>query len=313
MTTRVTQQPRWNLEGYLKSRVALVEEALSRYLSPEGYPRRPGEAHPPRLFEAMGYSLFAGGKRLRPVLLLAATEAVGGEAEKALPAAAAIEMIHTYSLIHDDLPAMDNDSLRRGRPTNHVVYGEALAILAGDGLLTEAFYLLAQEGPRAGWDTDLTVAVIRELARAAGPRGMVGGQSWDILLEGTLVDRETLEMIHRHKTGALLQAAVAIGGRIGGAESHLLKALQTYGACIGLAFQIADDILDVRGSQEMLGKRVQKDARQEKNTFPRLMGVEASQALCQELIETAVAALKPVGPAAQPLQEIAWYVFRRDH
>jgi geranylgeranyl diphosphate synthase type II len=261
----------------------------------------------------MHYSLFAGGKRIRPILALAATEAVGGTVQRTLVAAAALEMIHTYSLIHDDLPAMDNDTFRRGRPTNHTVHGEAMAILAGDGLLTHAFVLLAEESLRESWDPLLTLQVIREVGSAAGPMGMVGGQALDIGWEGKKVDLRILESIHRNKTGALIRAAVRVGGLVGGASPGALDALSGYGEHVGLAFQIADDILDVEGSPAAMGKGTQKDAAQKKNTYPELMGLKEARLRLNRLIEDAVTALGSFDGKADPLRAIARFIGEREN
>src|SRR5579864_2568506 len=227
---------------------------------------------PPRLQEAMAYSLQAGGKRLRPILVLLSCEACGGTVEAALPAACAVEMVHTYSLIHDDLPAMDNDDLRRGRPTNHIVFGEALAILAGDGLLTLAFEVLARDVVPA----ETAAACCADLARAAGMAGMVGGQVADLEAEGrTVASLEELEGIHRRKTGALLASGLTMGARIARAGNDDLHRLSSFGRCLGLAFQITDDLLDVCGSVQTLGKAVQKDASHGKLTYPSLLGEDA--------------------------------------
>src|SRR5579864_3779639 len=227
---------------------------------------------PSQLREAMAYSLLAGGKRLRPILVLLSCEACGGTTEAALPAACAIEMVHTYSLIHDDLPAMDNDDLRRGRPTNHVIFGEALAILAGDGLLTLAFEVLARNISPA----ETAAACCADLARAAGMAGMVGGQVADLEAEGrTVASLEELEGIHRRKTGALLASALTMGARIAQAGNEDRHRLANFGRCLGLAFQITDDLLDVCGSVQTLGKAVQKDASHGKLTYPSLLGEDA--------------------------------------
>jgi len=240
---------------YLRSTCERVEAALDGSLGPE---------RPEQLREAMRYSLLAGGKRLRPVLCLAACELACGDSALAMPTAVALEMIHTMSLIHDDLPAMDNDDLRRGRPTNHKVYGEANAILAGDALLTRAFEMVALRSP--GVPAERLLAVVGELSLAAGAPGLVGGQVVDLECEGKSVDLETLEYIHLHKTGALLRACVLSGALIAGAAEPLLEALRTYARGIGLAFQIIDDILDVTASSEVLGKTAGKDLTADKTT-----------------------------------------------
>jgi geranylgeranyl diphosphate synthase type II len=265
---------------------------------------------PPVLREAMRYSLLAGGKRLRPVLVIASYEACGGRPEDILGCAAALEFVHTYSLIHDDLPAMDNDEMRRGRPTSHKVYGEAIAILAGDGLLTEAFHLLARNERVKG---DHLAQAVRELSRAAGVRGMVGGQALDILSENAEPDGGTLESIHRRKTGALIAAAVRLGGIMAGAPGETMKALTAYGENLGLAFQVVDDILDVRGEAAVLGKSTGSDEKRRKMTYPALYGVEASMKKAEELIGRAIEALEPLSGRAEPLVEIARYMLKRSH
>jgi geranylgeranyl diphosphate synthase type II len=265
---------------------------------------------PPRLQEAMAYSLEAGGKRLRPILVLLSCEASGGSVEAALPAACAIEMVHTYSLIHDDLPAMDNDDLRRGRPTNHVVFGEALAILAGDGLLTLAFEVLARDVS----PPEIAAACCADLARAAGMAGMVGGQVADLEAEGRTVSLlDELEGIHRRKTGALLASSLTLGARIARAGNEDLHRLASYGRCLGLAFQITDDLLDVCGTTQSLGKAVQKDASRGKLTYPSLLGEEASVLRAQCQIAEACEWIKPFGDRGRRLDALAQFVLERDH
>ena len=226
-------------------------------------------------------------------------------------AASAIEVIHTYSLIHDDLPAMDDDDLRRGRPTNHKVYGDAIAILAGDGLLTEAFLMILDNGGKVS-QAD-AVAALRELAAAAGPAGMVGGQVVDIISENIEPDADKLKYIHEHKTGALLRASVRIGAILAGADDEKLDSLSIYGDCLGLAFQIVDDILDVKGDEKELGKPVGSDEEKNKMTYPALFGIDKSMQRAKELIDDAVIAIKGFGPEADPLRSIADYMIRRTH
>ncbi len=298
---------------HLKPRQQAIEAALGNTL------RRLCGDTPPALAEAMGYSLLAPGKRLRPLLVILACEAAGGSQAQALPAACAVEMVHTYSLIHDDLPAMDDDDLRRGLPTCHKKYGEALAILAGDALLTMAFEVLGQGyGPK-------TVAVsCVELARGAGASGMVGGQVLDLEAEAD-TGRSTpadhlarLEDIHRRKTGALFRAALRLGVFAAQAETDdgvstkTLAAIDRYAAAFGLAFQVTDDLLDVESSTEQTGKRVGKDAARGKLTYPGLLGVEASRRKAQELGQDAVTAAGQLGPSGHPLAELARYVVQRD-
>ncbi len=294
-----------DLKKYLAERVAQVDAGLKKYL--------PSEAtRPQHLHEAMHYSLFAGGKRIRPVLMMAACEAVGTDAACVLPAACAIEMIHTYSLIHDDLPAMDDDDFRRGRPTNHKVFGEATAILAGDALLTEAFVLLSNPLVwDAAVDSRTICSVIQHLACASSSLGMVGGQVVDMESEGQTIELAELEYIHRHKTGALISAAINVGGLIGGAAAPEATALEVYGKAAGLAFQVADDILDIVGDQAELGKDVGSDESRGKATYPALLGLDGARDYARELKERALQALTPLGDAAAPLREIARYIVDR--
>lgn len=300
-----------SLAEYIAARRARIDEALSRFLS------APPDV-PLGVYEAMRYSLDAGGKRLRPILTLASAEAVAASAtyseraiELALPAACAVELIHTYSLIHDDLPAMDDDSLRRGRPTNHVVHGEAMAILAGDGLLTEAFALLSAE-PR---DPDLAARKIRTIhtiAIAAGASGMVGGQAIDLLAVGTSAfDAHSLQDMHARKTGALIRAAAVAGAIMGGGSDVAIHAVEEYGRHLGLAFQIVDDILDIEGDARNLGKTAGKDAKAGKPTYPSTFGLDASRRLAAERHDAAITALRSAGLHASRLADIAAWVIQR--
>jgi geranylgeranyl diphosphate synthase type II len=258
----------------------------------------------------MRYSLLAGGKRLRPILCLAACELAGGTADQAMATAVALEMIHTMSLIHDDLPAMDNDDLRRGRPTSHKVFGEANAILAGDALLTRAFEMVALRSP--GVPPERLLRVVGELALASGAPGLVGGQVVDLECEGQSVDLDTLEYIHLHKTGALLRACVISGALIAGAPEPLLKALGVYARGIGLAFQIIDDILDVTASSEVLGKTAGKDLTADKTTYPKLLGLAESRRRADVLVLEAKNSLEPWRERAAPLLAMADYITSRD-
>ena len=271
----------------------------------------PSDTVPPQqLHQAMRYSLLAGGKRLRPTLVLASGEAFGAEADDLMPAACAIEMIHTYSLIHDDLPAMDNDDLRRGRPTCHKAFGEAVAILAGDALLTQAFRVLASDAP--GRNPERQVRVIREFATAAGTvEGMIGGQMADIENEGKQVDSSTLEYIHRSKTGALITAPVVVGGLIAGASDEQIEKLRAYGERIGLAFQIADDMLDVTSTSEQLGKTPGKDQAARKATYPAIHGMAASEARARELVNEAVEVASSLRVDSRILEELARFIIAR--
>ena len=294
----------WQLQPYLKERVRLVDSALDRYL--------PGtETLPSRLHEAIRYSVFAGGKRIRPILMLAACEAVGGEIKNLLPAACAIEMVHSYSLIHDDLPAMDDDDFRRGNLTNHKVYGEATAILAGDGLLTEAFILLSNKDVWGDVPVEKAREAINIIAKSSGSRGMVGGQVVDMEAEKTPIDLPTLEYIHTHKTGALILAAVEVGALLGGASVEQRRALCRYGAAAGLAFQVADDILDIVADQSQLGKDVGSDQQRGKATYPALLGLTGARQHADELRKRALSALDIFSVSAQPLREIANYIVDR--
>lgn len=294
-----------DLKAYLKQKAALVDEAIERFLPAP-------DTMPTKLHQAMRYSVMAGGKRVRPVLVLSACAAVGGDEKNALPAACAMEMIHTYSLIHDDLPAMDDDDFRRGRPTNHKVYGEATAILAGDALLTEAFNLLSDSRINSNVPSEVLLRVCNTIARCAGSMGMVGGQVVDMESEGKQIDFPTLEYIHTHKTGALILAAIQSGAMIGGADERTFDALTRYGGAVGLAFQVADDILDVVGDSQALGKSAGSDEARGKNTYPALIGLDASRSRARDLVNVAHKAIETLGEAAEPLRAIASYVIERE-
>jgi len=262
---------------------------------------------PPLLREAIAYSLLAPGKRLRPMLVLLATEACGGKLEDALPAACAVEMVHAFSLVHDDLPAMDDDDLRRGRPTCHKKFGEAIAILAGDALLALAFEVLAKQVR----PPEVAAACCAALAEAAGPAQLAGGQADDILPCPEAADEQSLQAIHERKTGAMIRVSLRLGALVAGASSEQVEALDQFGRRLGLAFQITDDLLDVRGSEATLGKRVGKDAGQGKLTFPGLLGVEESVARAEQLVREAVDLLGVLGEGAAPLRALARYVLER--
>lgn len=287
-----------DLQVYLAEKTEIVNKRLLRLLPAVG-------DYPQSLHKAMHYSLFAGGKRLRPVLVLAAAEAVGGDVEAAINTACAFECIHTYSLIHDDLPAIDNDDLRRGRPTCHKEFGEAAAILAGDALLTVAFGLIAAT---KGAAPSAVLGAVSELAKAAGSTGMIGGQMIDIESEGQEVSFPVLEYIHIHKTGELIRASVRCGAMLGGAAEAELGSLTRYAEAIGLAFQIADDILDVEGSSEEMGKPTGGDQKKGKATYPAIIGLDASRQRAAELVEMAIEALSGFDARAEPLREIARYI-----
>ena len=291
------------LESYLAGKRAAIESALDRIV-----PR--ADEPPERLHSAMRHSVFSGGKRLRPILALASYELVGGTGEAIMAPACALELIHTYSLIHDDLPAMDDDDTRRGRPTCHVAFGEALAILAGDALLTLAFEAVAGE---AALDPRLRLAVIEEMARANGSRGMAGGQAADIEMEGAPPTLPAITFIHSNKSAAPIVAAVRVGAIAGGAAAAELDALTTYGRRAGLAFQIVDDLLDVTGSAEEMGKAVGKDVARGKMTYPAVVGVEAARQHARGLLGEAVDALAGLGEGARPLIEIAAFIVDRRH
>jgi geranylgeranyl diphosphate synthase type II len=308
------------MRDYLRDKQALVEQALTAAL-------QPSEGCPASLTEAMRYSLLAPGKRLRPLLVILSAEACGGECVDPLPAACAVEMVHAYSLIHDDLPAMDDDDMRRGQPTCHKKFGEALAILAGDALLTLAFGVLAEGYPPA-----TAAACCRELARGAGACGMVGGQVDDLAIadrrlqiadsmgnrQSPISNLHSLESLHARKTGALFRAClrlgayVAQGERPGGPALELLRNLDAYGRCFGQAFQITDDLLDVEGSAEQTGKRVQKDAARGKLTYPGFLGIAESRRRAECLVDEAEAHLAPLGPAGDHLAALARMVLDRD-
>lgn len=292
-----------DLPTYLKERRVLVEEALDRFLPP-------ADKEPRSVHEAIRYSVLAPGKRLRPILVLASAESVGGDPQTVLPTACALECIHVFSLIHDDLPCMDNDDYRRGRPTSHKVYGEAIAMLAGDALLALAFELIAENAATVA--PERVVQVLKLLSHASGTGGMVGGQVVDIESEGREITPETLHYIHAHKTGALLTASVLVGAILCGASKQQHNALQRYGESIGLAFQIADDILDVVGDQARIGKPVGSDQKQDKATYPKLFGLQESRRRAHAEVANALAALAGFGPPAEPLRAIARYIVERD-
>jgi geranylgeranyl diphosphate synthase type II len=297
-----------DIHQYLKEKKEVVDSALEIYL-----PKK--EKFTSNLHRAMQHSLFAGGKRIRPILSIASYEAVGGKGKRILPFACALEMIHTYSLIHDDLPAIDNDDYRRGRPTCHKVFGEAIAVLAGDGLLTEAFRLMTDRATkdRRSRDGRVILELVNEVACAAGVLGMVGGQVVDVESEGKAVDLPTVQYIHAHKTGAMIAASVRVGAKLGGAKGKILNALTRYGESLGLAFQIVDDILNVEGEATLLGKKTGSDLSRGKATYPSVLGVEESKKKGKELVEISVDALKQFGPEADPLREIARFVAAREY
>jgi len=303
-----------DIKKYLQEKKEIVDASLEKYLS--SHPASAGETEfPYSLHKAVRHSLFSGGKRIRPILSIAAFEAVGGKGDGILPFACALEMIHTYSLIHDDLPAIDNDDYRRGKPTCHKVFGEAIGILAGDALLTEAFKLLTNRQLHGGISRDecLILDIIHEVAQAAGIFGMIGGQVVDIESEGKEIDFPTLQYIHTHKTGALILVSVRVGVKLGSVNEEILNAFTRYGESIGLAFQIADDILNVEGKAVLLGKKTGSDLFKRKATYPSILGLEESRRRAKELVESAIEALHPFGPEADPLREIAHFIIVREY
>jgi geranylgeranyl diphosphate synthase type II len=291
---------------YIKNMAEIVHQELDTI-------SRDWTGIPSRLQEAMRYSLLAGGKRIRPVLTIATTEALGGDYKAALPFGCAIEMIHTYSLIHDDLPAMDNDDFRRGKPTNHKVFGEAMAILAGDGLLTEAFGLIAKGAEEANLPADVVLTLVRDAVRYAGTRGMINGQVQDMENEEKAISLDELEEVHRRKTGDLITYSVRVGAIIAGAEEETLSALMTFSYQLGLAFQIQDDILDVVGDQELIGKPVGSDEHNNKATYPAIIGMDESKQRLQNCIRIAresIEGRQDLNPIR--LLELADYLLLRD-
>ncbi len=292
-----------DIKKYLKEKKELVDSFLKEYFS--------SPSAPSILGESLAYSLFAGGKRIRPILSLAAYEACDGDSEDIIQFASSIELIHTYSLIHDDLPAMDNDDLRRGKPTNHKVFGEGMAILAGDGLLTEAFYMMSNSLSNKNIKNTALIRAIKEIAFVSGIHGMVGGQAQDLLSEDAEPDKETLSFIHKHKTGALISGSLRAGAILANCTKPSLSAITRYGENIGLAFQVIDDILDIEGNTEELGKTAGSDERKKKMTYPALYGIEQSREKAGELISEAIFAIKDFSGKAEPLREIARYFLER--
>ncbi len=292
-----------DLKLYLKERKKRVDNYLKKFISN----KKKQKDCPKELAEAMSYALMAGGKRVRPVLAIAGYEAVGGKSDEILPIATSLELIHTYSLIHDDLPAMDDDDFRRNKPTTHKVFGEATAILAGDALLTDAFLMISesQASPKT------LINVINEISYASGSTGMVGGQSADLTFEGKKARKKDLLFIHTHKTGALIKASVRVGAIMGKPSPSKLEALTEYGEKIGLAFQVVDDILDVTSTKEELGKSTGADDARGKNTYPSTFGLKESQKMAEKLINDSIDALNGFNSKAEPLLEIAKYIISR--
>ena len=292
-----------DLRKYMKSRQRTIERALDRHL-----PK--ATVKPATIHRAMRYSLFAGGKRLRPILCLAAAEACGGTAERALPLACAIECIHTYSLVHDDLPSMDNDDFRRGRPTCHKVFGEGIAVLAGDALLTSAFEIVSRAIPTRRYNM---ASLLRETAVAAGSEKLIAGQVADLEAEGKKVNRDQLRYIHENKTAAILTSAVRLGGMSANANPKQLAAITILGGALGLAFQIVDDILDVTQTSEKLGKSAGKDIAARKATYPAVIGLERSRSEARALTRRAHKALEVFGRKGEALRQLASYLLERDY
>ncbi|MDD2707493.1 MAG: polyprenyl synthetase family protein [Verrucomicrobiae bacterium] len=289
------------LKTYLQSRCRQVDAALNRFLPA-------ASVKPPTIHKAMRYSLFAGGKRLRPILCLAAAEACGGREADAMPLACAVECIHTYSLIHDDLPCMDNDDFRRGKPTSHKVFGEGIAVLAGDALLTIAFEIVAKARGKGRYTVaDLTT----EVARASGSLFLVAGQVMDLLCEGKKVSHSQLRYIHERKTSALLTCSIRLGGMSAGASSAQLRHLTDFGYNLGMAFQVIDDILDATQTSEQLGKTAGKDAKAGKATYPSILGMERARAEADRYTQAAVKAIAALGPKAARLEQLADYLLKR--
>jgi geranylgeranyl diphosphate synthase type II len=293
-----------DIKLYLAKKKEVVDRTLEKLVPP-------AKAFPLSVHEAMRYSLFGGGKRVRPILAIAAAEALGAATADLLPVAGSLELIHTYSLIHDDLPAMDDDDFRRGRATCHKVYGEAIAILAGDGLLNLAFEVLSDPRRIKAIPANRLVGIMKEIATASGASGMIGGQVVDMESEGKDVDFPTLEYIHTHKTGALIRSSVRVGALYAKAGKRQFAALTRYGEMVGLAFQIADDILDVTGKREETGKDVGSDIKKGKKTFPGFYGLEESHARAGEVAGKAIQALKEFDRKADPLRELATYIVNR--
>jgi len=292
-----------DLKGYLTTRQKEVDRALDRFLPKE-------TAKPATIHKAMRYSLFAGGKRLRPIVSLAAAEACGGAIGTAMPLACAMECIHTYSLIHDDLPSMDNDDFRRGRPTCHKVFGDGIAVLAGDALLTVAFEIAATAKPTRRYDLK---QIISEISIAAGSRKLIGGQVADLEAEGQPITRRDLRYIHENKTAAMLIASVRLGAMSANARPEHLEAVTEFGAALGLAFQVIDDILDVTQTSEKLGKSAGKDVAAQKATYPAIIGLEKSRKEAQRLTAKAHAALEPLGRKAETLRALADHLLAREY
>jgi geranylgeranyl diphosphate synthase type II len=295
----------FDIQLYLREQKERVDKALDKVLPAE-------KEFPPQIHQAMRYCLFAGGKRLRPILALAAAEAVGGNPESIISQVCALELIHTYTLIHDDLPAMDNDDYRRGRLSTHKVFGEAVAILAGDALLTEAFRVLAGNFSNDNHSPEKIIEIIRMLADASGSKGIIGGQVVDLDSEGKVIEKDLLDYMHTRKTGYLITASVTLGAILGGAEEKTIQCLKQYGMATGLAFQITDDILDVRGSTENLGKQIGSDNKKGKATYPGILGMDEAIRRQAVLFQQAIDALQGFDEKSNPLRGIAKLIIERD-
>lgn len=296
----------FNLKNYIKFFAQRVDDWIRNYLTYEN-------EQTIGLIESMRYSIFAGGKRLRPVLIYSSYGIFESYFDKVTPFAAAVEILHTYSLIHDDLPAMDDDDLRRGKPTNHKMFGEATAILAGDALLTVAFEIMLDKDINKDIPTDIMLEAAFKLAKSAGYKGMVGGQYADIINENKEIDKNTLDFIHKHKTAALISYCCELGAILGFADEKDKQNLAEFGEKIGLAFQIVDDILDITSTTEELGKNAGSDLKNKKATYPEIYGLEKSKSIAEDLINSAINILEPYGKAATPLIEIANYILKRNN
>ena len=294
-----------SLSEYLKTKQDIINRWLIRLIPP-------ATAFPSTIYKSMHYSLMAGGKRLRPILAIAAAEASGGHMNMVLPFACAIEMVHTYSLIHDDLPAMDDDDLRRGKPTCHKVFGEGIAILAGDALLTQAFVIMSHPEYACGLNSETRMMLIHEIAAAIGTEGMIGGQVLDLEAQNRSLTLEELSTIHRLKTGCLISVSTKIGALAAGIEGKDVEDLTIYGRHLGLAFQIMDDLLDIEGSEEVIGKTSKSDLANHKSTYPALMGIDASRKKAKESIDQALAAIGHFDHRADPLRKLAHYTITRE-
>lgn len=290
----------------LEKRKQYIDTCLQKYLTSS-------DAYPPIIHEAMHYAIFNGGKRLRPIMVLEGAQLAGGNQESAVPVACALEMIHSYSLVHDDLPAMDNDDLRRGKPTCHIVFGEANAILTGDALLTGAFAVMTESAAMPGVKPDNLIRIIREIAEAAGSQGMIGGQVIDLQSEGQDIDYETLKILHSLKTGKLFQTALRSGAILGDMTQQGLQSIDKYAHNFGLAFQITDDILDINGNEEVIGKPAGSDAKNAKTTYPGLFGLEKSRQLAEDCVQACIDSLQDFGPEADFLRQLACFILQRQN